>query len=289
MGNGIAAKGRQLAAIGSDGDSGRMVKVRADQMLVDRGLVESRTRAQALIMAGLVFAGTKKVDKPGQTLTDDVQLDVRGRDHPWVSRGGIKLAHGLAHFGWDVTGAVAIDVGSSTGGFTDVMLKNGAVKVYAVDSGTNQLAWSLRQDERVIVHEQTSARILTPAHIPEPVDLIVCDASFIGLAKVLERPMSFAKPDARLMALVKPQFEAGRGEVGKGGVVRDTAVHQRVCDEVAAWLTGQGWSVVGVVESPITGPEGNVEFLIAALHGDSLASELSESDTTPDPHTPTSS
>ncbi|MGC5796423.1 TlyA family RNA methyltransferase [Sphingomonas sp. NFX23] len=243
-----------------------MVKIRADQMLVDRGLVESRTRAQALIMAGLVFAGTKKVDKPGQTLADDVQLDVRGRDHPWVSRGGIKLAHGLAHFGWDVAGAVAIDVGSSTGGFTDVMLKNGAAKVYAVDSGTNQLAWSLRQDERVIVHEQISARILTPAHIPEPIDLIVCDASFIGLAKVLERPMSFAKPDARLMALVKPQFEAGRGEVGKGGVVRDTAIHQRVCDEVAAWLTGQGWSVVGVVESPITGPEGNVEFLIAALH-----------------------
>jgi 23S rRNA (cytidine1920-2'-O)/16S rRNA (cytidine1409-2'-O)-methyltransferase len=244
-----------------------MVKMRADQMLVDRGLVESRTRAQALIMAGLVFAGTKKVDKPGQTLPDDVLLDVRGRDHPWVSRGGIKLAHGLAHFGWDVTGAVAIDVGSSTGGFTDVLLKSGATKVYAVDSGTNQLAWSLRQDDRVIVHEQTSARILTAAHIPEPVDLIVCDASFIGLAKVLERPMTFAKPDARLMALVKPQFEAGRQEVGKGGVVRDTAIRQRVCDEVAAWLVAQGWHVAGVVESPITGPEGNVEFLIAALHG----------------------
>ncbi|WP_307084243.1 TlyA family RNA methyltransferase [Sphingomonas faeni] len=253
-----------------------MVKTRADQMLVDRGLVESRTRAQALIMAGLVFAGTKKVDKPGQTLPDDVVLDVRGRDHPWVSRGGIKLAHGLAHFGWDVSGAVAIDVGSSTGGFTDVMLKNGVAKVYAVDSGTNQLAWSLRQDDRVVVHEQTSARILTPAHIPEPIDLIVCDASFIGLAKVLERPMTFAKPDARLLALVKPQFEAGRGEVGKGGVVRDTAIHQRVCDEVAAWLTGQGWSVIGVVESPITGPEGNVEFLIAALHGEGSTMEQSD-------------
>ncbi|RZM34164.1 MAG: TlyA family RNA methyltransferase [Sphingomonas sp.] len=233
-------------------------------MLVDRGLAESRTRAQALVMAGLVFAGTAKVEKSGQTFPDDVVLDVRGRDHPWVSRGGIKLAHGLDHFGWDVTGAVAIDVGSSTGGFTDVMLSRGAARVFAVDSGTNQLAWKLRQDARVAVHEQTSARILTDAQITEPVDLIVCDASFIGLAKVLERPMSFAKPDARLMALVKPQFEAGRAEVGKGGVVRDDAVRARVCDEVAAWLTGQGWHVAGVVESPITGPEGNVEYLIAA-------------------------
>ncbi len=241
-----------------------MAKQRVDQMLVDRGLAESRTRAQALVMAGLVFAGTTKVEKSGQTLPDDVVLDVRGRDHPWVSRGGIKLAHGLDHFGWDVTGAVAIDVGSSTGGFTDVMLSRGAARVFAVDSGTNQLAWRLRQDPRVAVHEQTSARILTDAQIAEPVDLIVCDASFIGLAKVLERPMSFAKPDARLMALVKPQFEAGRAEVGKGGVVRDDAVRARVCDEVAAWLTGQGWHVAGVVESPITGPEGNVEYLIAA-------------------------
>jgi len=215
-------------------------------------------------MAGLVFAGTRKVDKPGQTLADDVVLDVRGRDHPWVSRGGIKLAHGLAHFGWTVTDAVAIDVGSSTGGFTDVLLSNGVARVYAVDSGTNQLAWTLRQDPRVIVHEQTSARILTDAHIPEPVDLIVCDASFIGLAKVLERPIGFARPGARLLALVKPQFEAGREEVGKGGVIRDPAVHARVCGEVAAWLEARGWQVEGVVESPITGPEGNIEFLIAA-------------------------
>ena len=236
-------------------------------MLVDHGLVESRTRAQALIMAGLVFAGTRKVDKPGQTLADDVVLDVRGRDHPWVSRGGIKLAHGLAHFGWAIDGLVAIDVGSSTGGFTDVLLSQGATRVYAVDSGTNQLAWKLRQDPRVVVHEQTSARILTEAHIPEPVDLIVCDASFIGLAKVLERPLSFARRGARLLALIKPQFEAGRDEVGKGGVVRDPAIHARVCREVAAWLEGQGWRVEGIVESPITGPEGNVEFLIAA-HAD---------------------
>ena len=245
-----------------------MAKQRADQMLVDRGLVESRTRAQALIMAGLVFAGTRKVDKPGQTLADDVVLDVRGRDHPWVSRGGIQLAHGLAHGGWGVEGAVAMDVGSSTGGCTDVLLTGGAARVYAVDSGTNQLAWSLRQDARVVVLEQTSARILTPAHIPEPVDVIVCDASFIGLAKVLERPMTFASAGARLLALIKPQFEAGRGEVGKGGVVRDAAVHARVCDEVVAWLAAAGWSVLGVVESPITGPEGNVEFLVAAQYRD---------------------
>ena len=241
-----------------------MAKLRADQLLVDRGLAESRTRAQALIMAGLVFLGDRKVDKAGQMVAEDVVLDVRGRDHPWVSRGGIKLAHALEHFGWDVSGAVAIDVGSSTGGFTDVLLSKGAAKVYAVDSGTNQLAWKLRQDARVIVHEQTSARVLTAAHIPEPVDLIVCDASFIGLAKVLDVPLGFAKADARLLALIKPQFEAGREEVGKGGVVRDAAVHARVCREVSEWVESRGWSVEGVVESPITGPEGNVEFLIAA-------------------------
>ncbi len=241
-----------------------MAKQRVDQMLVDRGLVESRSRAQALVMAGLVFSGETKIAKPGQQLAEDAVLDVRGRDHPWVSRGGIKLAHGLEHFGWDVTDAVAIDVGSSTGGFTDVLLQKGAARVYAVDSGTNQLAWSLRQDPRVIVHEQTSARILTETHIPEPVDIIVCDASFIGLAKVLERPLSFAKPGARLLALIKPQFEAGREEVGKGGVVRDPAVHQRVCDQVVAWLSDSGWQVAGVTQSPITGPEGNIEFLVAA-------------------------
>ncbi len=241
-----------------------MAKIRADQLITDRGLAESRTRAQAIIMAGLAFVGDRRIDKPGQMLAEDAVIELKGRDHPWVSRGGIKLAHALDQFGWDVTGAVAIDVGSSTGGFTDVLLSKGAARVYAVDSGTNQLAWRLRQDDRVIVHEQTSARILTAAHIPEPVDLIVCDASFIGLAKVLEVPLRFATPGARLAALIKPQFEAGRGEVGKGGVVRDPAIHQRVCDEVAAWLTASGWTVEDVVQSPITGPEGNIEFVILA-------------------------
>ncbi len=244
-----------------------MAKQRADQLLVDRGLAESRTRAQALIMAGLVFAGERRIEKPGQAIASGTLLDVRGRDHPWVSRGGIKLAHGLDHIGWDVNDAVAIDVGSSTGGFTDVLLTRGAARIYAIDSGTNQLAWKLRQDPRVVVLEQTSARVLTEVHIPEPIDLIVCDASFIGLAKVLARPLSFAAPIARLMALVKPQFEAGRDEVGRGGVVRDEAVRARVCDEVARWVTDQGWYVEGVMRSPITGPEGNVEYLMAAHRG----------------------
>lgn len=239
-------------------------------MLVSRGLAESRTRAQALILAGLVFVGTRKVAKAGELVAEDAELVVKSRDHPWVSRGGVKLAHGLDHFQWDVAGAVAIDVGSSTGGFTDVLLSRGAARVYAVDSGTNQLAWKLRQDERVVVLEQLSARLLTREHIPEPVDLIVCDASFIGLAKVLEVPLGFARggngAGARLLALIKPQFEAGRAEIGKGGVVRDAAVHARVCDEVAAWLAAQpGWTVTGIVPSPITGPEGNVEFLVAGV------------------------
>ena len=244
-----------------------MAKHRADQLLVDRGLAESRGRAQALILAGLVFSGERKLDKAGQALAEDAPLEVRGKDHPWVSRGGIKLAHALAQFGWDVTGAVALDVGSSTGGFTDVLLQNGAAKVFAVDVGTNQLAWKLRQDPRVIVHEQTNARYLTGEIVTEPIDVVVCDASFISLAKVLDRALDFAKPGGRLIALVKPQFEAERGEIGKGGVVRDPAVHQRVCEAAADWLRARGWTVEGVTQSPITGPEGNVEFLIAARNG----------------------
>jgi 23S rRNA (cytidine1920-2'-O)/16S rRNA (cytidine1409-2'-O)-methyltransferase len=240
-------------------------KIRVDQLLVTRGLVESRSRAQALIMAGAVFCGERKIAKAGDLLAEDAPLEVRGKDHPWVSRGGIKLDHGLTCFGFDVSGAVALDIGSSTGGFTDVLLGRGAAKVYAVDVGTNQLAWKLRQDPRVIVHEQTNARNLGSDTVPEPVDVLVCDASFISLAKVLEAPLKLARSGARLVALVKPQFEAGRAEVGKGGVVRDSEVHARVCREVAAWVASQGWFVRGLTESPITGPEGNVEFLLGAL------------------------
>ena len=241
-----------------------MTKLRADQLLVARGLAESRTRGQALIMAGAVFSGERKLAKSGEMLAEDAPLEVRGKDHPWVSRGGIKLDHGLDHFGFDVAGANALEVGSSTGGFTDVLLSRGAAKVYAVDVGTNQLAWKLRQDARVVVLEQTNARHLTSEVIPEPPDIVVCDASFIGLAKVLEAPLALAKPEAMLVALVKPQFEAGREEVGKGGVVRDPEIHERVCTTAKDWVESQGWRVLGVTESPITGPEGNREFLLGA-------------------------
>ena len=219
-------------------------------------------------MAGAVFSGERKLSKAGDMLAEDAPLEVRGKDHPWVSRGGIKLDNGLNHFGFDVTGAVVLDVGSSTGGFTDVLLSRGAAKVYAVDVGTNQLAWKLRQDPRVVVHEQTNARTLDGSIVPEAVDFIVCDASFISLAKVLEAPLKLAKAGARLVALIKPQFEAGREEVGKGGVVRDPAVHDRVCIEAKGWVERQGWTVLGVTPSPITGPEGNVEFLLGAVKND---------------------
>lgn len=242
-----------------------VARVRADQLLVAQGLAESRTRAQALILAGNVFAGDRRVNKAGDLLAKEVELTVKGRDHPWASRGGIKLNHGLTHFGIDVTGAVALDVGSSTGGFTDVLLSRGASKVYAVDVGTNQLSWKLRSDPRVIVHERTNARDLTKDIIPEPIDIVVCDASFISLAKVLDAALDLAKPAARLVVLVKPQFEAGREEVGKGGVVRDPAVHQRVCNDAVNWVQSKGWRVLGVETSPITGPEGNVEFLLGAI------------------------
>lgn len=239
-------------------------KMRADQLLVERGLAESRARAQALILAGLAYAGDRKIAKAGDQLPADTVITLKGRDHPWVSRGGIKLAHALHQWGWDVADAVAIDVGASTGGFTDVLLSKGAARIYAVDSGTNQLAWKLRQDPRVVVLEQTNARYLTTDQVPEPIDLVVCDASFIGLSKVLAAPLALAKDDARLVALIKPQFEAGPQEVGKGGVVRDPLVHQRVCQEVRDWVESIGWNVVDLIESPITGPEGNIEFLIGA-------------------------
>jgi len=236
---------------------------RLDQLLVDRGLVESRTRAQALVMAGLVFSGERRLDKPGQRLTEDVALEVRGQEHPWVSRGGLKLVAGLDAFGLDPAGAVAVDVGASTGGFTDVLLTRGAAKVYAVDVGYGQLAHKLRIDPRVVVMERTNARYLTAEEIVEPVDLVVCDASFIGLRTVLPGALALLRPGGHLVALIKPQFEVGKARVGKGGVVRDPALHAEVCETITGWLSGlSGWEVLGVTDSPITGPEGNREFLV---------------------------
>ena len=244
-------------------------KQRADQLLVEQGLAESRTKAQALILAGLVSCGERRVDKPGDQLTVDAPLALKGRDHSWVSRGGVKLVHALDHFRVSLDGHVALDIGASTGGFTEVLLSRGARRVYAVDVGHGQLAWELRQDPRVVVRERLNARFLTRAEIPEPLDTITCDASFIGLATVLPAPLALAAERAQLVALVKPQFEAGPDRVGKGGVVRDPEVHREVCERVVAWVAAQpGWSVAGTVESPIRGPEGNREFLLYARRGE---------------------
>ena len=243
---------------------GRMRK-RADQLLVDRGLAESRARAQALILAGKVFSGERRVAKAGDPLAPDTQLEVRGQDHPWVSRGGLKLDHALRHFGLSPLGRVCLDIGASTGGFTDVLLARGAAKVHAVDVGHGQLAWRLRTDLRVVVHEKTNARYLGSDAIPDPVAALVCDASFIGLAMLLPAPLALCAPGAWAVALIKPQFEAGPGAVGGKGVVRDPAVHHAVCERIRSWWSSlPGWRVTGLIESPITGPEGNREFLIAA-------------------------
>ena len=232
---------------------------------MDRGLVASRTRAQALILAGKVFSGERRVAKAGDTLAADAPLEVRGQDHPWASRGGLKLDHGLGHFGLSPAGLVCLDVGASTGGFTSVLLHHGAARVYAVDVGHGQLAWSLRSDARVVVQERTNARHLTGAQVPEPIGALVCDASFIGLQTVLPAGLGLCAAGAWALALIKPQFEAGPGQVGKGGVVRDAGVHAAVCARIVGWWGGlPGWRVLGVERSPITGPEGNVEFLIGA-------------------------
>jgi 23S rRNA (cytidine1920-2'-O)/16S rRNA (cytidine1409-2'-O)-methyltransferase len=240
-------------------------KQRADQLVLDRGLAESRSRAQALILAGKLFSGERRIDKAGQLLALDTQLELRGQDHPWVSRGGLKLDHALRHFELSPAGLVCLDVGASTGGFTDVLLAHGAARVFAVDVGQGQLAWKLRRDPRVVVREKTNARYLTEAAIGEAVGALVCDASFIGLATLLLAPLALCAPGAWAVALIKPQFEAGPRQVGGKGVVRDPAVHLAVCERVRAWWGAlAGWQVIGLTESPITGPEGNREFLIAA-------------------------
>jgi 23S rRNA (cytidine1920-2'-O)/16S rRNA (cytidine1409-2'-O)-methyltransferase len=244
------------------------VKRRADQLLVEQGLAETRAKAQALILAGLVSTGGRRIDKPGTALAEDTELALAGRDHPWVSRGGVKLGFALDHFAIDPDGLTALDIGASTGGFTDVLLVRGVARVHAVDVGRGQLAWKLRQDPRVVVHEGINARYLSRAEIPDPIDLLTCDASFIGLATVLPAPLALTAERASLVALIKPQFEAGPAEVGKGGVVRDPMVHRAVCERVAAWIGAQpGWRVVGIADSPLTGPAGNREFLIHARKG----------------------
>jgi 23S rRNA (cytidine1920-2'-O)/16S rRNA (cytidine1409-2'-O)-methyltransferase len=242
-----------------------MTKVRLDQLLLERGLAESRAKAQALILAGRIFLGERRLDKPGQTVAAEIELQVRAPGAPYVSRGGIKLAHGLDRFGIDPAGMVALDIGASTGGFTDVLRRRGAQKIYAVDVGHGQLDWRLRNDPGIMVLERTNARHLTREHVPDPVDLVVCDVSFISLELALPSALALAAAGAALIALIKPQFEVGKGQVGKGGVVRDPALHAAVCERIARWLTEQQhWQVVGITESPITGPKGNREFLIAA-------------------------
>jgi 23S rRNA (cytidine1920-2'-O)/16S rRNA (cytidine1409-2'-O)-methyltransferase len=241
-------------------------KTRLDVALVERGMAETRAAAQRLVMAGLVFSGERRLEKAGQGIGLDTALEVRGQPHPYVSRGGLKLEKALDHFAITVAGRIALDVGSSTGGFTDCLLQRGAARVYAVDVGTNQLAWKLRSDQRVVSLEKTNMREVTRALVPEPVALIVCDASFIGLRTVLPAALALAASGANLVALIKPQFEVGKGRVGKGGIVRDPALHEEVCATIMAWLAEQpGWHVVGVTESPITGAEGNKEFLIAGV------------------------
>ena len=241
-------------------------KIRLDQLLVNRHLAESRSRAQALIMAGYVAQNGRRLDKPGQFIAETAEITLRSsHEHPWVSRGGLKLVHGLTHFGVITQEKVALDIGAATGGFTDVLLAGGAARVYAVDVGYGQLAMRLRHNQRVVTLERTNARFLSTTQVPEGVDLVVCDASFIGLQTVLPAPLSLTRPGARLIALIKPQFEVGRTLVGKRGIVRDPLLQAEVCHRITDWIEKQPeWSVLGIVESPILGTKGNREFLIGA-------------------------
>ncbi len=240
-------------------------RVRADRRLVAQGLCRSGAEARALILAGRVYDRDTRIDKAGTAVPSDTVLEVRGRPHPWVSRGGVKLAHALDYFGLDPAGAVAMDIGASTGGFTDVLLQRGARRVYAVDVGYGQLAWKLRQDPRVTVLERTNARHLDSSHVGDPADLVVIDVSFIGLAKALPAPLLLTRPNANLIALVKPQFEVGRHLVRKGGIVRDARARNEAVQQVLRFLADElGWKNLGQTESPIHGADGNVEILIAA-------------------------
>lgn len=239
-----------------------MTKDRLDKLLVDRALVPSRERARALILAGRVMVDERQVDKAGAMVPTDAEVRLTGEDLPYVSRGGLKLEKALVDFGIDPTGVVAIDVGASTGGFTDCLLQRGAARVYAVDVGYGQLAWKLRSDPRVVSLERTNIRDLTPERLPERPSLAVIDASFISLSLVLPPTLALLLPQAQVVALIKPQFEVGKGEVGKGGVVRDPQQHAAVVEKIRELAAGLGLEVLGVTESPLLGPKGNKEFLI---------------------------
>lgn len=238
-----------------------MKKIRLDQLVFDLGLAESRERAKTTVMSGLVFVNGQRADKPGMQVSPDVNVEVKGTALPYVSRGGLKLEKALKVFPIDVTDKVCIDCGASTGGFTDVLLKNGAAKVYSVDVGYGQLAWSLRNDERVVNMERTNIRYISSEQIPEPLDICVMDLSFISVKLVLPAVCALLKDDAQLVCLIKPQFEAGREEVGKKGVVRDKAVHLSVIESVLGFAPTVGMTVMGLDFSPIKGPEGNREYL----------------------------
>jgi 23S rRNA (cytidine1920-2'-O)/16S rRNA (cytidine1409-2'-O)-methyltransferase len=237
-------------------------KQRLDQVLVDRGLADSRQKAQALILAGSVLVDNQKIDKPGHAVRADALVEIIGT-LPFVSRGGYKLDAALTNFGIDVTGKVAIDIGASTGGFTDCLLQRGAVRVYAVDVGDTQLDWKIRTDPRVVVRDKTNARHLAPDDLPELCDIAVCDVSFISVTLIAPALPPLLYPHGELIVLVKPQFEVGRGEVGKGGIVRDPVLHAAACDKVSATFESLGY-VTQVMDSPITGAEGNKEFLLHA-------------------------
>lgn len=238
-----------------------MKKIRLDQLVFDLGLAESRERAKTTVMSGLVFVNGQRADKPGMQVSPDVNVEVKGTALPYVSRGGLKLEKALKVFPIDVNGKVCIDCGASTGGFTDVLLKDGAAKVYSVDVGYGQLAWSLRNDERVVNMERTNIRYISSEQIPEPLDICVMDLSFISVKLVLPAVCALLKDDAQLVCLIKPQFEAGREEVGKKGVVRDKAVHLSVIESVLSFAPTVGMTVMGLDFSPIKGPEGNREYL----------------------------
>ena len=233
--------------------------------MVIRGIAKSREHANSIVMTGKVFADNKRVEKSGQQLPQNSKIEIKGKTYPWVSRGGIKLNKAILEFNLDCNSIIALDIGASTGGFTDVLLANGASKIYAVDVGYGQLDWKLRKDERVIVKEKTNARYLTDDIIKDPLDALVCDASFISLKKVLPSGLEFLKSEGWLVALIKPQFEVGKGLVGKGGVIRDPKLHEKVVDDITKWIEFETkMNLLGVVESPIQGPSGNKEFLIAA-------------------------